>query len=68
VLAKQQPDFILFAGLQRSGQSAARTGRPFWHHRETLLHGVNDFRMPAIERKAQKVLSVRTRLFRLKIS
>src|SRR4029453_12130122 len=30
-------------------------------------HSFNDLRMPAIESKAQKILSVRTRFFRLKI-
>jgi hypothetical protein len=67
VLAEQQPDFIFLVRLQDSGQSASRAGRPFRHHRQTLLHGFNDLRMAAIERKAQKVLSVRARFFGLKI-
>ena len=68
VLAEEQPNFIVFARLQRSGQSAPRAGCPFRQYGQTLFRGFNDLRIPAIERKAQKVLSVRTRFFRFKIS
>jgi hypothetical protein len=60
VLAEQQPDFIVLARLQRSGQSARVLVVHSGRLRQTLLHGFNDLRMPAIERKAQKVLSVRS--------